>query len=143
MNWDKRDIEFIKLHSHYKYQLANTYSIQTEIKPETDIVLEGRCLCGNDKIFIVLNTLGILTIYAGYCWDGPSGPTIDTRSFMRGSLVHDVLYQLMREKKIAYSNRKYADKLLVRICRQDGMNYFRALYVYRAVRRLAFKAAKP
>jgi hypothetical protein len=36
----------------------------------------------------------------GYAWNGPSGPTLDTRNFMRGSLVHDALYQLMREGRM-------------------------------------------
>jgi len=77
---------------------------------------------------------GSLIMDLGYAWDGPSGPTIDTPSFMRGSLVHDALYQLMREGEIDRKHRKYADELLRRICLEDGMNKFRAWYVYRAVR---------
>ncbi len=77
---------------------------------------------------------GVLVIEKHYAWDGPSGPTIDTPSFMRGSLVHDALYQLMREGLIDRRYRKYADELLRKICLEDGMNKFRAWYVYRAVR---------
>ena len=77
---------------------------------------------------------GYLFMEVGYAWDGPSGPTIDTPSFMRGSLVHDALYQLMREGCIDRKHRKYADELLRKICLEDGMNKFRAWYVYRAVR---------
>ena len=40
-----------------------------------------------------------------YAWDGPSGPTIDTSNSMRASLVHDVLYQAMREEGLAYEFR--------------------------------------
>jgi len=40
---------------------------------------------------------GGLLIKAGYSWDGPSGSAIDTKNFMQGSLVHDALYQLLRE----------------------------------------------
>ncbi len=30
----------------------------------------------------------------------PNGPTIETKTFMRASLVHDALYQLMREEHL-------------------------------------------
>ena len=77
---------------------------------------------------------GYLTINKYYAWDGPSGPTWDSENFMRGSLVHDALYQLMREDKIPKTNREYCDKLLKDICLEDGMSKFRAWYVYHAVR---------
>ena len=48
-----------------------------------------------------LNTKGHLIIKRSYAWDGPSGPTIDTKNFMRGSLVHDALYQLMRHEHLS------------------------------------------
>jgi len=76
-----------------------------------------------------------LTIHEGYAWDGASGPTIDTKSFMRGSLVHDALYQLISTKKLGKEHRRDADKVLYRICREDGMSWFRAKYVYYAVRK--------
>ena len=75
-----------------------------------------------------------LVIKRGYKWDGASGPTIDTDSFMRGSLVHDVLYQAIREGHLTLKDRKVADKILYRLCREDGMNRIRAWYTYRAVR---------
>ena len=50
---------------------------------------------------------------------------------MRGPLVHDALYQLMRLEELDYkTDRKYADQLLKKICRGDGMSAFRAWYVY-------------
>ena len=80
----------------------------------------------------------------GYAWDGPSGPTIDTRNFMRGSLVHDALYQLMREEHLDKETyRKPADQLLRDMCREDGMWSIRAWWVYLAVRWWADPAADP
>ncbi len=65
----------------------------------------------------------------------PSGPTIDTKSFMRGSLAHDALYQLMHEKLLTVADaRELADKVLRDICITDGMWKVRAWWVYRAVR---------
>ena len=84
-----------------------------------------------------------MTIYKGYAWDGPSGPTIDTKDFMRPSLVHDAFYQLMREGKLGQECRKDADELLKIMCIKDGMPAPRAWYVYRAVRRFAAFAVKP
>lgn len=119
---------------HYKYQLVKDYKINIDIKP-TQVI--------NTK-FIHLTISGLLTVKKLYAWDGPSGPTIDTKSFMRGSLVHDVLYQLMREEHIDYREyRDYADKLLQKICQDDSMPKFRAWYVYKFVNKFGERSAKP
>ena len=118
----------------YKYQLVNDYSIQIPLRPDIDIEIK----------FVCLNSDGLLTVKKGYAWDGPSGPTIDTKSFMRGSLIHDALYQLMRTEHLNYRlQRKAADDLLRKICLEDGMFSFRAWYVYKSVRIFAEKNAKP
>lgn len=123
----------IRYRSGYKYQLAETYSTETVICPSEEIETD----------FIDLDINGTLTMKKGYAWDGPSGPTIDTKSFMRGSLVHDALYQLMRNKFLSPSCREDADQELHRICREDGMNRFRAWYVLLGVRKGAGFAASP
>lgn len=66
----------IRYRSGYKYQLAEGCTVRTGIFPPEEIVTE----------FISLNTLGVLSIRRGYAWDGASGPTIDTKSSMWGSL---------------------------------------------------------
>jgi len=117
----------------YKYQLLEPYSIQVSIFYKENIETD----------FILLNPNGLLIIKKGYCWDGASGITIDTKSSMRGALVHDVLYQLMREGKIGEWHRKYADMLLRDICIEDGMYRWRAKMWYFCVRNFAAKYAKP
>lgn len=116
----------------YKYQLARTYTHQTELR-------------GHNvrSPFILLDPRGLLTIQKAYAWDGPSGPSIDTSTFMRASLVHDALYQLIREGHLHKREREYADRLMRDICLADGMWRIRAWWVYRAVRRFARKAALP
>jgi hypothetical protein len=126
-------VEGICYQSGYKYQLVNEYICNVNIYPDKDI---------NTK-YIVLSIKGRLVIHSGYAWDGPSGPTIDTDNFMRGSLVHDSTYQLIRQGHLDQKWREQADKELKRICLEDGMSRIRAWYVYRAVRRLAAKAAWP
>lgn len=117
---------------NYKYQLKERYS--------QDIGLIGQDV---DTPFIKLNSSGEITIEANYAWDGPSGPTFDTNNFMRGSLVHDALYQLIRMNQIPHSFKDQADKLLRKDCIQDGMSKFRAWYVYLAVKYFSGNAAKP
>lgn len=124
---------YIEYRSGYKYQLVEEYQIRVGITPKDDIKTD----------FLELNTEGMLVIKKGYAWDGPSGPTFDTRNFMRGSLVHDALYQLLRNELINESWRDEADKELKRICLEDGMTKIRAWWVYTAVRRWGGVAADP
>lgn len=70
----------------------------------------------------------------GYRWDGASGPTIDTPDSMLASLVHDGLYQLMRNRKLDIGLRKAADKEFVRLLKEAGMPWWRRGYWYAAVR---------
>lgn len=123
----------IQYRSGYKYQLAEEYSVEVSIRPEKNIETD----------FIALNTAGLLVTKKGYAWDGPSGPTFDTKNFMRGSLVHDALYQLMRNELLPASCREQADLELHKICREDGMSKFRAWYVLLGVRKFANFAATP
>ena len=118
----------------YKYQLKQTYTVAIAVIPPAAIHTE----------YISLEVNGELTLKEGYAWDGPSGPTIDTRSFMRGSLVHDALYQLMRESRLPNEEyREAADKALRTICREDGMWSVRAWWVYHGVRLFGDPAADP
>ena len=123
-----------KIH-RYKYQLVEDYYIKTGITITADV----RTLYG----WLEFSKEGYLTIKKGYCWDGPSGPTFDTDSFMLGSLVHDAFYQLIREMKLPMSYRIKADRLLRVICLADGMSKARAWWVYWGVRKGGKKAAKP
>ena len=114
----------IRYRAGYRYQLAEPYEVHVGIAPSATI----------EHPFFRLTVVGWLTIQAGYAWDGASGPAIDTKSFMRGSLVHDVCYQAMSLGLLAVEWREAADQLLRRLCREDGMSRLRAWWVYRAVR---------
>ena len=117
--------ELIRYRSGYKYQLVETYSMRVAIEPAADIATD----------YVELTREGTITLNKSYAWDGPSGPAFDTKNFMRGSLVHDALYQLMRLEKLdAKVWRQTADRELRRICRDDGMTWIRASWVYRGVR---------
>lgn len=107
----------------YKYTLFDDYRHETGITPLHAITTR----------FIDLDMSGMLTIKKNYAWDGASGPILDTKRIMRGSLVHDALYQLMREKHLPQKARENADWLLREICLEDGMPEFNADLVYLAV----------
>ena len=128
-------IKYRKIDS-YKYQLMERYVHETQWAVPKTQETRGK--------WVVLSKTGRLTLKKGYAWDGPSGPTIDTKNFMRGSLVHDALYQLMRERVLDHrKNRKRADKLLRTNVREDRMSWFRAQWVYRGVRLFGGAAARP
>jgi hypothetical protein len=116
---------------NYKYQLEKTYVVQTSIYPEKDIKTK----------FIELTRTGKLTIIFGYGWDGCSGPTIDTKSNMRGSLGHDAIFQLIRRGYLDRSWFKEANKEFRKVCREDGMGWLRS-QLYRGVRFSKFATSK-
>ena len=117
----------------YKYRLAKGYIQQVDIAIDLSIF----------TAYIGLDSSGVLDLREGYVWDGPSGPAIDTASFLRASLVHDALYQLMREGELSISYRKQADQIMRQIALDDRMPPWRARYAYRAVRWFAGRAALP
>jgi hypothetical protein len=118
----------------YKYQLKQSFAVRIPVVPPSAIRTE----------YITLDPEGNLWLKEGYAWDGPSGPTFDTLTFMRGSLVHDALYQLMRERHLERLDyREAADRTLRLICRQDGMCALRAWWVYWGVRLFADPASDP
>ncbi len=128
----------------YKYQLADDYVV--------DIPIHGKTI---KQGFIRLTTTGRLVLKKGYAWDGPSGPAIDTKNFMRGSLVHDALYQLLRKGRFTLPSkpkewdldhggyRDIADRLLQRMCIEDGMWKVRAWWVYTFVSKFGKPFASP
>ena len=99
----------------YKYQLVHAYSTNVGIHPLQDVHFG----------FIELSASGRLTIHKGYAWDGATGLAFDTANFMRASLVHDALYELMRNEKLDRDWQKEADFQLKRIGLEDGMSAIR------------------
>lgn len=109
---------------NYKYVLAQSCEIELPMQLEQDICTH----------FICLTQSGSLQLAQHYAWDGASGPMPDFASIMRASLVHDALYQLMREGALPRSYRKQADQILRTLCIADGMNIALANWVYYCVR---------
>lgn len=122
----------------YPYRLTRNYAVKLQWCPDETRVIEGPAVIlrgastGERWVRLVY---GELHVHKSYCWDGPSGPAIDTTDFMRASLVHDALYQLIEWGAVpARPWRAAADRELLSICREDGMPTWRAYYAYAAVR---------
>ena len=123
----------MKYRKGYRYQLAEDYSTRIEIVPERTI----------DTEYVTLSLQGILFIRNGYAWDGASGPTIDCKSSMTASLVHDALYQLMRMTELMPRHRHTADTIVHRMCVAGGMNKIRAWIYFKAVSLVGAKFILP
>lgn len=117
----------------FKYQLVEPYSVRLPLYPASYI----------DTHFIKISTSGDLVIAPDYAWDGPSGPTIDSLSSMRGSLIHDALYQMIRAGALTPAQRKTADDIYRNACIQDGMFEWRANGHFKALEWFGMPAARP
>ena len=79
----------------WKYELTadeEVYSITKRrryLREEDGQWLSAKVVCGGYATI----SAGHIIVRKGYCWDGPSGPTLDTEDAMRASMFHDVLYQ--------------------------------------------------
>ena len=123
----------------YKKRRRYKYNLHADVQYTADI----HVLKVKTSGLVRIDTSGKLLLKKGYSWDGPSGPALDSRNFMRGSLIHDALYQLMREGFIAQHQRQRADEILREICIEDGMTRLRAWWVYRGVRVGGASSARP
>jgi hypothetical protein len=119
--------------SAYKYQLQDDYYVTIPIYPGGNIFTD----------YIDLSVSGMLKVKKGYAWDGPSGPVLDFRSNMRGSLVHDALYQLLRNELLPETDRQVADAVFRDICIEDGISRWRAYTWYYGLRVGGAAAASP
>ena len=125
----------LKYQKGYKYKVYETFVTHIPIYPDEDIVTD----------FIMLRKDGGLTVKSGYTWDGASGPTKDGKGNMRGSLLHDVPYQLMRMGLLPLMWRGVADDILKEVCILDSkwkrLSKVRYSIWHWAVRKFALKSA--
>lgn len=106
----------IKYSEGYKYQLEELYACET---PITGSLIE-------DDLFTLYES-GLLVIRKGFAWDGASGPTFDTKSSMRASLVHDVFCVCMRDGRLSYEKwQDTVNEFFRQQCIEDGMWHWRA-----------------
>lgn len=108
----------------YKYQLTRDYSCYTGIMLPETVAYE----------FFTLTHDGYCNVRHGYAWDGASGPTFDTKSSMRGSLIHDCYCQAAKEGRIDYDTfAPEFNRVFKEICLEDEMCAPRAWAWHHAV----------
>ena len=136
----------------YKYQLIEEWECTFILKSSSFSISKGVSRSLKFLEFRVVedseensddNSHYKLVVRHEYAWDGLSY-FWDSSSSMRGSLVHDALYQLMRESVLSTTkDRPTADKILRDLCVQDGMWEFKAWLIYVGVRIFGERYASP
>jgi len=128
------------IHEHKHYEKKTTVLYKYEL------IKDVYTWCSMGKYAFELDYMslkrdGTLIIHKGYAWDGCSGPVIDTDKNLHGSLIHDALYQAMREGYIPSLYRLNADTLFYLQLRSDGVGRLFANVYYWAVRMFGKKHA--
>lgn len=116
----------------YKFQLFETVRIETGLQVVKDIA----------ESFIGLSKTGLLTIFAGYAWDGATN-AYNSQNVILPSLVHDALCQLMRKGALDISYLPQVHKVFYTLLLEKGTNPIRAWYMYQAVKLFGKKFAMP
>lgn len=110
-------------HKNYRFILTAPLTLDTGIINRA---------CKTD--WIELDRNGVMTLSAGYAWDGASGIAINTENSVRASCGHDALYQLIRLGLLPRTKRLQADRNLRVWLIEDGMLELRAGIWFLAVR---------
>jgi hypothetical protein len=127
-------------HIHY-FKIGNAYQLQDE---EYSLIVDIAPIADIHTPLVSLVREGDkarLTIRRFFCWDGCSGPTIDDDTNMRGCMIHDALYYLLRMGMLDLGWRYAVDRELYKAMLQDCAPRFRATYYQWAVNEFALKAA--
>lgn len=115
-----------------RYQKLNGYKYR--VVDDVCILLDWLKGISYNANYIRILPDGTLIAKKGYAWDGPSGLTFDTEDSLRGSLWHDVGYQLIRDGVLSKSLYKgLFDQLLRDVCIAAGMWEWRARLWFLAV----------
>ena len=72
-----------------------------------------------------------LFVQPGYCWDGASGPTLDTAITIAPSLFHDCAYQALRQGRLPKEYRRLADKDFYRLMLSDNKRWKNSIFLGR------------
>lgn len=122
------------------HMTTNWYHYDTTIKGCAFKLLPIPSTC---KEITHMDQDGVLSVAPGYLWDGSSGPTVDGPADPVPSLVHDVLYEAMRARKLGIDVRQRVDRLYADMLMTRGMPRWRAMMRYYALRVFGGFAASP
>lgn len=107
----------------YRYQLREDCACTSLIRLEEHIITQ----------FYEIRKEGTIIAKVGYAYNGANKPAINTKSFRRASLFHDIVRQAVREGRLDPKWLEEGDRLMRRIAKIDGMNRARRWWTFRAV----------
>lgn len=93
----------------------------------------------NPNEYVCVFPTGDISIRFGYSWDGATC-TLNTKDLIEPSLIHDALYQCLREGADK-SLKKIADLVFYDALLRNGVNKFVAWVMYQAVSNFAPKSS--
>ena len=126
--------ECVEYYEGYKYQYASDYVFEIPEGFPTNVEFKSEYIeIKGDRV----------KVKRGYASDGPSGPTIDTPSFMRGAFEHDPMYQLLRMGVYPPECRIFADRGIIARAKKSGMWFPRRWWTYAGLRYFGANAASP
>jgi len=91
----------------------------------------------------LLSINGYLTVKDEYPWNGMSGIPLNIKSSVRGVLIHDVLYRLIRLGLLDIKWKTPGDEVLRKFCIEDGMWKWVADTIFAAVQRWGLSSTGP
>ncbi|MBK1876564.1 hypothetical protein [Pelagicoccus mobilis] len=101
-----------EIYTQPKYQIGEPYIHQLSFDSQHELEFEHIHLSGDQ-----------LTLQSGFSWDGASGPGIDTPKVLRGTAIHDALYNLIRAGQLDIDPFKaHADSEFIKILEEDGVS---------------------
>jgi len=84
--------------------------------------------------FYTISIDGLITAHQGYAWNLANKPAINTKSFIRASLFHDIICQAIAAGVLDPKWREEADRLMLRITTRDKMCKLRRWWTFKAVK---------
>lgn len=121
--------------SGFKYCVEELTIIQTPFQPVRSIV------AADDKLTLYPD--GELWVHIGFLYDGPSGPTYDSKNTLVPSLMHDIFQLFSRMGLLeGWLTRAEYDEYFRVMLKAYGMNRFRAWAWYRGVRIGGWRSAR-
>lgn len=107
-----------------KYQKVQGYRVAVKWAYQTQIAIDR--IIKTEWVELIK---GLLIMKPGFCFE-PSGPTIKTKSIMRGCCAHDAIYYLIRNGHLKPYWKEPADDLMREIHLKDNVIDFRASYFH-------------
>lgn len=120
----------------YKFRVAKTFEVELVDCPEIPFLADDQRM---SMPFAYIERRGwkyFLTLEKYYGWDGATW-AIDSKNFRRGSACHDAILEIIGLGLLpADPWKNWVDEFLIKLCKEDGMWWFRCRYVYQTVTNL-------